>query len=189
MEYTCRGLLERTESLAIRPIKVDYLVRPGRDGGVRTTGAQMLALRRGQYQHALLILDHEGSGATEEPLELEQRLDSVLSAAWTDSAKAIVIEPELDIWMWGSDNALKQVLNWPHEMPIREWIVNHGFGLHSNGKPARPKEALEAVFPECNLPRSASNYQNIVRKISLQRCSDAAFRRLRDRLQQWFGQK
>ena len=55
-----------------------------------------------------------------------------------------------------------------------------------NEKPERPKEALEAVFRICRLPMSAANYQKIANRISLSRCLDPAFLRLRDRLRIWF---
>jgi hypothetical protein len=88
--------------------------------------------------------------------------------------------------MWGSDNKLAEILHWPHSEPIREWLTQRGFEFLPNGKPVRPKEALEAIFPVCRMPRSAAIYQKIATNISLARCEDAAFHRLRDPLQLWF---
>jgi len=186
MQFTLHAGLERTESLGIRPISFDFRQHPNRDSGARSGGAQMLALERNRFHHALLVLDHEGSGAGGSPLELERDLDARLSQAWGRKAKAIVIAPELEVWMWGSDNVLAEVLCWPRDEPIREWLVKQGFAFQSDGKPSRPKEALEAVFPICRLPRSASNYHKVANRISLSRCSDLAFQRLKAQLQQWF---
>jgi hypothetical protein len=186
MERTLQGGLERPQSLGIRPITFDFRQHPGRDGGTRTSGAQILALETSRFSHAMLVLDHEGSGTEQEPLELEHNLDSQLAGTWEKNAKAIVIAPELDAWMWGSDNKLAELLHWPHSEPIREWLTHRGFEFHPNGKPRRPKEALEAIFPVCRMPRSSAIYQKIATNISLTRCEDAAFHRLRAQLQLWF---
>lgn len=188
MEFTLRAGLSRPESLSIRSISVDFRQHPNRDGGSRTTGARLLSLDHGRFHHALMVLDHEGSGASESAVELEKRLDSELAGTWGDRAKAIVIDPELDVWIWGSDNLLAQVFAWPHSsVGIRDWLSNQGHAIRSDGKPQRPKESLEAVFAECRLPRSAANYQRVATQISLVNCQDPAFARLKITLQQWFG--
>lgn len=186
MERTLQGGLERPQSLGIRPVTFSFRQHPGRDGGTRTSGAQILALETSRFSHALLVLDHEGSGTDLAPLELERSLDGQLASAWGENAKAIVIAPELDAWMWGSDNKITELLNWPLAESIREWLSHRGFAFHPNGKPLRPKEALEAIFPVCRLPRSSAIYQKIASNISLSRCEDPAFHRLRDQLQSWF---
>lgn len=186
MQFSLQGGLERPQSLGIRPITFDFRQHPGRDGGTRTSGAQILALEKSRFSHALLVLDHEGSGTRETPLELEHSLDEQLAETWGDRGKAIVIAPELDIWMWGSDNKLAEILRWPKPESIRQWLQEREFEFEANGKPRRPKEALEAVFPVCRLPRSAALYQKITASMSLARCEDAAFHRLRERLQGWF---
>jgi len=186
MEFALRGALSRHHALGINPVTVDFRQHPNRDGGARTTGPEILALEADRFRHALLVLDHEGSGSSETAVELEKALDKELEATWGDRAKAIVIEPELDTWMWGSDNLLRQLLNWPFNESIREWLKNKGFEFAPDNKPERPKEAMEAVFPVCRMPRSASNYQRIAERISLSRCSDEAFNRLQGRLREWF---
>lgn len=186
MERTLQGGLERPQSLGIRPITFDFRQHPGRDGGTRTSGAQILALERNRFSHALLVLDHEGSGTEQVPLELENTLNSQLAGTWGERAKAIVIAPELDAWMWGSDNKLAELLHWPFPESIREWLAKRGFEFQPNGKPLRPKEALEAIFPACRMPRSSAIYQKIATNISLTRCEDPAFHRLKAQLQFWF---
>lgn len=187
MQFAMQGGLDRPTSLGIREIFFDFRQHPGRDGGARSSGAQVLALEKARFSHALLILDHEGSGAGElDALALETQLDEKLKSTWGDRAKAIVIAPEVDIWMWGSDNKLAEILKWPRQESIRDWLQDSGFAVTENGKPQRPKEALEAVFRACKLPRSSAAYQQIAAGISLARCEDPAFMRLRDQLQRWF---
>ena len=44
MPYALRGALARPEALGIRTMTFDFRTHMGRDGGARTTGAEMLAL-------------------------------------------------------------------------------------------------------------------------------------------------
>ena len=116
-------------------------------------------------------------------LMVERLLDQVdlapaETATWQERAKSIVIEPEADIWLWGSDNAMQQVLRWTDSMPIRAWLQEKGFDFTSEGKPKRPKEAFEEVVRKCQLPRSSSLYSEITGKVSLSRCTDSAYQRL-----------
>jgi hypothetical protein len=186
-EFALKGALVRHVALGIRPIQFEIRQHVGRDGGARKTGAEMLALQRRQYRHGLLVLDFEGSG-TDHPnaVALEQELDAKLANHWNDMAKSIVIEPELDIWVWGSDNAIEQVIGWPTGQPVRTWLREQAFEFDANEKPVRPKEALEAALSVPNQPRSSALYKQIASSISLARCRDKAFMRLKHQLQSWF---
>lgn len=186
MEHTIRAGLERPESLGIRRISFEILQHVQRDGGVRSTGAELIRLMRRAYSHALVVLDHEGSGAQEPPEGLEAHLDGELRPVWGTDAKAIAIVPELEAWVWGSDNALKPALAWPHEMSIRTWVSMAGFTVSNEGKPDRPKEAFEAVLRECQVPRSSAVYASIAARLSIPLCTDRALKRLRDQLRTWF---
>ena len=186
-QFALKGALGRPTALGIHPIEFEFRVHPGRDGGTRKTGPEMLALDRRRFDHALLVLDFEGSGTDLPSAEdLEVQLDRRLSEYWKDAAKSIVIAPELDVWVWGADNAIETAIEWPAGQGLREWLRNKGFTLEANGKPTRPKEALEFALTLPSLPRSSALYQTIAEKISLRRCSDEAFIRLRNQLVKWF---
>ncbi len=188
MEFTMRGLLGRHLSLAVRPLSFEIKVHPGRDGGVRRSGAAALRPLRSQFQHALLMLDWEGSGADETTaVALEQSLDAQLAPTWGGHGKAIVIDPEVDVWVWGSDNLMQSLLEWHGLRGIRDWLLEQEFELGENAKPKRPKEAFEKVMSHLEKPRSSYFYGLIAGRISLERCEDPAFGRLQDALKGWFG--
>jgi hypothetical protein len=188
MEFSLRGALGRPASLSIRPVTYEIITHPGRDGGTRSSGAQLLRLQRSRFSHALMVFDHEGSGSDLTPEEEERRLDTLLADTWDERAKSIAISPELEAWMWGSDHALAEAIGWRHPEPPRAWALDQGFEFNDQTKPLRPKEALLEVFKKCRQQISASLYQAIASKISLARCTDPAFVRLRGTLQQWFPQ-
>jgi hypothetical protein len=187
MEFAIKGALNRPQALRIRSVQFEFRTHSGRDGGVRTSGSSLLKLEKRRFRHALMVLDYEGCGVDgRSPLELEQELDNELHCEWGNNAKALVIDPELDIWMWGSDHALQEVFSWTHPILIREWLLQHQFELSATGKPQRPKEALAAVLKECGLPRSSANYMRVASRISLARCTEPSFLRMRKELQAWF---
>jgi hypothetical protein len=189
-QFALMGALGRHEALVIRPIKFEFIVHPGRDGGVRKTGAELLRLERKDFSHALLLLDFEGSGtAYGDAITLEKELDIKLAKDWGADGKAIVIQPELDIWMWGTDNVVERAIGWPADGPrLRDWLRGRGFEIDYKGKPARPKEALEGALRVSKRPRSSALYEEISRTVSLAKCSDDAFLRLRKQLADWFPQ-
>jgi hypothetical protein len=185
--FALKGVLSRPMALGIRPIEFEFRVHPGRDGGARESGPEVLALERRLFRHALLLLDFEGCGTDLLNAKLlETQLDERLFLRWQDAAKSIVIEPELDVWVWGSDNAVETAIEWPPGGHVREWLRDRGFTFWANDKPARPKEALEEALRIPALPRSSAVYQKIAEKISLQRCRDESFIRLRNKLVKWF---
>ncbi len=186
-QYAIKGGIVRHLALGIRPLEVQFLTHPYRDGGVRTGGVALLALERRRFEHALLVMDYEGSGAGRQGVaELEADLDHQLSLMWGDNGKAIVIEPEVDMWMWGAAYILGELFDWSEPLHIRDWLVTKGYVFDTNGKPHRPKEALELVCRHQRIPRSSSLYEQIASRISLRRCSDSAFLRLSATLQEWF---
>ncbi len=186
-QFALRGALQRPQAMGIRRIEFDFRVHPGRDGGTRKTGPEILKLEKRRFRHAMLIRDFEGSGSEcTDAVSLEEHLDVRLNNTWHGCAKSIVIEPESDIWLWGSDNTMQQVLRWTAPIPIRTWLQNRGYNFNSEGKPERPKEAFEEVVRRCQLPRSSSLYEEITGKLSLKRCTDSAYHRLAAKLTEWF---
>jgi hypothetical protein len=143
-------------------------------------------VERRAFRCGLLLLDHEGSGTAGRAQDLEAELDQQLATAWGDAAKAIVVAPEIDAWMWGNETHLRALLDWDFPEGIREWLVSQGFVFSGNGKPERPKEAFGAACRRARTPRSSGQYRSIAERTSLQRCEDPAFQRLRAACLRWF---
>jgi hypothetical protein len=186
-QFVLRGVLQRFQALGIRPIEFEFRTHPGRDGGVRSTGAGILAGEHRRFNHALMLIDHEGSGAEKRSaIDLEDRLDGQLGIVWGSRAKAIVIDPEVDVWVWGAENIMRNLLDWQAAENVRDWLKAHGHSFDSAGKPKRPKEAMELLVKFRQQPRSSALYEKLASRISLHRCSDAAYLRMRAKLREWF---
>jgi hypothetical protein len=188
IKFLVAAALCRCAALRIRPIDFEIGTHPQRDPGMRTNGVDLVRPQRRRFAHALLIFDKEGCGDDAASTEaLEPALDRQLADVWGTQAKAIAIEPESDIWIWGADTAIAQALGWEEPVAIRAWLATAGFAFAPNGKPHRPKEAAEALVRQIGLPRSSATYGRIAERISLRRCTDPSFGRLVAALRRWFA--
>jgi hypothetical protein len=190
-QFAVRGILSRHHSLGIRPLNPDYLLHPGKDPGVLHTAHEFLRAFTKVYAHALVLMDREGSGRDAAPRgELEARIEAGLGkSGWEDRAAAVVIDPELDVWVWSDSSHVDRELGWSHRQPdLRSWLTTKRILAEGAVKPERPKEALEAALREVRKPRSSALYEALALKLSLAKCTDPAFGKLRTVLQRWFSE-
>lgn len=191
MQAGVSSMLQRHAALGIRAVTADILRHPEKDCGCRTGGIEFLSAFVNQYDHALLMFDYEGCGVEKRNVqELEEEIETSLREKWGDKGVVVVIAPELDIWVWSDSPHVERVLGWTGRTPkLRSWLVAQGFKSPSQEKPTRPKEALEGALRVARKPRSSSIYQSLAKKVSLARCNDRAFIKLKTTLQQWFKEE
>ena len=65
IEYGMRGLLGRPEALGIRPIQFKIYVHPQHDPGCVARAQEFLRPFSSDYNHALVVFDHQGCGREE----------------------------------------------------------------------------------------------------------------------------
>ena len=190
MEAGLRSLLKnRAKALGVRPISFDTRAHGEHDPGCWKRGDTFLQSFAKQYAHGLVVFDHEGSGQERVPIpELERLLGARLAErGWGDRAAVVVIEPELEAWVWTDSPKLEHVLGWrDHQPRLRSWLGSRGLWNAGDIKPSDPKNALEAALAEVQRPRSASIYDAIGSSVGLASCVDPAFIRLKTVLQSWF---
>ena len=188
MEAAVGGMMGRHASLGIRPVIPDIRRHPEKDCGCRTGGIEFLSPFANRYDHALLMFDFEGCGVESKAAqEIENEMEEALGKHWGERGSVVVIDPELDIWVWSDSPHVDQILGWADRTPnLRNWIVSQGYMLPDQGKPIRPKEALEKALYVAKKPRSSAIYQSLAERVSLARCSDRAFKKLRETLKKWF---
>lgn len=189
MELAIRGILTRRQSLSIREVSADVYTHPQRDPGCARRCDDFLRSFCRQYRHALVLFDLEGSGypgRSREHLESDVE-DRLASSGWHDRAAAVVLEPELEAWVWSDSPHVPKVLGWSSaEMELHSWLRSKGLLGIEEVKPVRPKEAMEAVLVQSRKRRSSSLYSELAQRVSVHRCSDRAFLKFISRLQQWF---
>lgn len=186
MEAVMDALLRRHEALGIRPIQFEVVVHPRRDPGVFHEGVAFLRPLQPKFAHGLLLLDAAWDGA---PSNLQRRMDDALETVRPRSwAKAVIVDPELEVWVWSDSPQVERALGWSGRVPgLRGWLEQNGLWQAGNPKPLDPKQAMERALWEARKPRSSAIYRSLAHTVSLDRCRDRAFLRLRSILKNWFG--
>jgi hypothetical protein len=189
IEATVLGLLSRPQSLAIRRISAVIRTHPEKDPGCFLRAHDFLRAFRSHYARAIVMFDREGCGSEAlSRVALEAAVeDRLRKNGWDDRAKTIVIDPELESWVWSDSPEVDRILGWVARSPVlRSWLWEKGFLQEGTVKPRRPKEAVEAALRVVHKPRSSAIYQDLAMSVSLRRCTDPAFTKLRATLQSWF---
>jgi len=189
MEFALAGILNRPESIGIRVMTYQVYPHPNRDPGCLRESHNFLRPFTSQFKHALVVFDEEGCGKEHcGRKELEGEVKSRLSeSGWGDRAEALVIEPELEAWVWSDSPHVQSVLGWQEQgCSLRDWLTDQGYLEQQKVKPNRPKEAMEDVLRLMKKPRSSALYRELAEKVSLKRCQDASFTKLKNILRQWF---
>lgn len=180
---------DRRESLGIRHVTHDIRKHPRRDPGCLREAASVLEVFRRRSSHALVLFDHDGCGReNDRPEVLEQAVLNQLEASgWEGRAAVLVLAPELEIWVWSESPEVERVFGWEGDRhSLSDFLMDNGIQRDATGKFLPPKEALELMLKKTGLKRSSSMYGKLARTVSLQRCSDPAFARLKELLRAWF---
>ena len=190
MEHAVKGILARHQSLDLRPIRYQMFVHPHRDPGCRQWAAGFLRVQLRRFDHALVLFDREGCGQEDKSREeLEREGEDALGReGWGERAAVVVLDPELEAWVWSDSPKVDEHLGWQgHEPDLRSWLRARSQLGDGETKPSRPKEAMEQALREVGQRRTSARYQDLAQSVSLQRCSDAAFQKLGTTLQRWFA--
>lgn len=192
IEMALRGVLGRHESLGIRKISAEFLVHLQHDPGCVRTSDRLLRSYVNSTRYAIVVLDHEGSGRESVARdELETEVEAHLAQnGWPDRAAVIVIEPELENWVWSESPEVDVALGWGGREPhLRTWLRENSLWSQDDAKPARPKKAMQLALREVRKPWSSSIHGQLAQKVSLSRCTDPAFDKLKSTLRNWFSQE
>jgi len=174
MDYGVRGLLSRPQALGIHPVQAEIYIHPRRDPGCAREAHAFLRPFVGDYRHAIVMFDRSGSG--QEGLSAHALSDEVrgrLAAnGWDDRAEVIVLDPELEVWVFASSPHVERCLGWRSRVRLRRWLERQNLWAPDQAKPESPREALEKALFEAKQPRSSSIYQCLAQRVSIRGCVD-----------------
>ena len=187
MEVTARALLENPTKLDIRNLQFHIHRHPEHDPGCHTKAATYLRNYIDTYRHALVIFDRDGCGSTAPRDQIQQKVEQDLHRnGWADSAKAIVIEPELETWIWTSSPITATTLGCDSLTDLQSLLERHDLCRPGNPKPPDPKKAMRFVCRQNRVKPSSTLFGNIASKATSSRCQDPSFVDFRKTLQDWF---
>lgn len=123
IESAFAELLRRHQAFDIRPIDFQILVHPQRDPGCFHHAAPFLRPLRSDCRHALVVLDRAWESApTRDPDDLTRRAEARLTGDWGSDARVLVIDPELEVWVWSDSPHVAPALGWTtHDVDLRGW--------------------------------------------------------------------
>ncbi len=186
-EKTISTLLDsRRESLQIAAVSYEIYPHEGHDPGVFVGAGDFLSIFTNQFRYALVVLDAAWAGQPGSANEIVSKIQMDLDqTGWHGRSNVIVIDPELEIWVWSDSPHVPQILGleWGE---IHRFAEENDYWLSGVPKPYRPKELLDDILQRTNKRRSAALFVKLAMAVSLDRCHDPAFNRFRATLHEWF---
>lgn len=187
-----RAVLERSDPVAACRLDFDVQVHLERDGGCRKKAATYLRSSLKRFRYCMVVFDRHGCGSRESREAIQQAVESDLARnGWSERAKVIVIEPELEAWIWGDLRTASEHVGWPGDhTALRKWLAYKGHWPRGQDKPREPKRAMQESMSRSPLRRkprrSARVYRKIAESARFDGCRDPAFNELRETLGKWF---
>lgn len=188
MEATITQLFQRTESLGTRVFEYEVVSHPDSDPGCFKNSEEILNAYCSTTEHALVILDYEWGGVpASSGSELEDQLEESLNRRYKEGwARAVVIEPELETWVFSTSPHVAKILGWSSNKHLRSALASINLWQAEQPKPSDPKAALEEALRRKQISRSSSIYRQLAKKVSTRYCTDRSFNRLKSLLKGWF---
>lgn len=190
-----RSLLKRQQALGIRKVLYEIERHPLRDCGMVQSAAELVRMKKGQYNKVLLIWDHHGSGREhrQHPQDVAGEVQEKLNSyTWLGNSAVAVLIPELEQWLWFGEQALAAYYRIPMNT-LHDWIQLRSDQIQSPADTLRrdkPKELFEYIVREkikrTISPRDFEGIGAIISVPALERCQ--TFSLITDTLRKWFAQ-
>lgn len=192
LEEAAAALLRRTDDLDLGSFRFEVRRHPNHDGGCRTGAANFLRPFLRRYRRSLVLFDRDGCGSNLPRAEIQGHVEADLSRnGWADRTKAIVIDPELEAWVWGDLVQTSRILGWKEDAAgLRRCLRSRNLWERRSTKPSDPKTAMRTAMERAprgrRRKRSARLFAEIAGSVAVDDCRDAAFNELKQTLRAWF---
>jgi hypothetical protein len=111
-------------------------------------------------------------------------------SGWEDRSKAIVIDPELENWIWSESPHVADAFGWKNpQQNMLQWAETNFEFTGNSCKPVDPKKCMISVLRETGKPFSMSIHSHIAKHASIAKCQDPAFHKLKETLAEWFSKE
>lgn len=163
-----------------------------RDSGCYKDAVNILRPPQRTHQRALLVFDWHGCGAENKgreavESEVEERLHK---NGWgKDRVAAIVIEPELEAWVWARSPNVADILGWEgNQAGLLSFLQESDLWSAKDPKPKEPKTAMRQALRKKRKPLGAPLFAELALKVGVKQCQDPAFQKFRRTLTRWFSE-
>jgi hypothetical protein len=114
---------------------------------------------------------------------IRDRITKRLEESW-EQFIVIVIEPELEAWVWQDNPNVARALKCP--IDFRAILAASGHWPVGSPKPPDPKAAVEYMRRHYRADGSKAAFRRLAETVSVRGCQDPAFNYLCDTLRAWF---
>jgi hypothetical protein len=158
------------------------------DGGIHRRAHALLRPYLPSHQNAVVMLDQHFGGRLPAAVVRGEILNNLLRNGWsTECVEVVVIDPELEVWLWQRGNPhIARAFRYNESVSLEVFLEAAGFWPATALKPARPKDAARLLIRQCNAGVPMVVYSRIVENISVRGCQDPAFNLLASALRRWF---
>lgn len=176
----------------INPESNDDIYRvPGRtDGSLWKHAHDYLRSFRDQYEHAVIVLDadfdpHPGAAAVQTKIS-----QALVGSGWDAGRFAvIVIEPELEAWLWAPNLNVAQAFGHADFNRLRQTLEREQLWNPGEPKPHDLKRARDRAAHLGGKRTGGPIFKGVFSEMSkraCERCVEPGFKLLRGTLQRWF---
>ena len=161
------------------------------DGGIHRRAHELLRPYRRSHRNALVVLDQMFGGQRPATEVREEILENLQRSGWlASSAEVIVIDPELEVWLWQRDNPhVAKAFRYNGPSTLEGLLESQGLWPARTPKPLKPKEAARWLLRKYRPGSPMVVYARIAANVSVIGCQDPAFNLLVDALRRWFPVK
>ncbi len=167
----------------------DIFNQPGNtDGAVHTRAHEILRPYLNTHRRALVLLDWQFGGERPAIEVRDEILGNLRHSGWRQPEKdceVIVIDPELEVWLWQDNPNVAQAVCFP-DGGLREHLRTQGIWPAGQLKPTNPKDTMQDLIRKHRAGAFMAVYSKIARSVGGSKCQDASFGQLRAALQTWF---
>ncbi len=194
MEAVLRTFFERQAvqktlgcgELAIDPVQDIFRDPVHTDGGVHRRAHEILRRYLRTHRRALVFLDQQfGAERPADQVRLEI-LENLRRNGWADRCEVVVIDPELEVWMWQESPHVARAVGHRGNRSLRQQLAEEGEWPDDLEKPRAPKETLQRLIRENRVGVATGVYCDIAKQVSVRGCTDASFRHFLTTLRSWF---
>ena len=156
-----------------------------RNGGVFKRAHELLRPYLNTHRRALVVLDQQ-FGAERPAEEVRKEiLDRLRRNGWDDRCEVVVIDPELEVWLWQDKSHVERALRFSGAS-LRAHLEGTGEWPAEAAKPLAPKETIQALIRPHKALKTKVVYSRIARAVSVDGCTDPAFLSFAETLRCWF---
>ncbi|WP_328468768.1 hypothetical protein OHA21_52650 [Actinoplanes sp. NBC_00393] len=163
----------------------DIVVATRRDPEVYGLAHELLRPYVATHRHAVVMVDNEWDGSPGAK-NIHDRISKNVSQEWDEYA-VVVLDPELEAWLWQDNPNLAGALGCPPD--FRHILTVGGHWPAGQDKPGDPKAALEHLRRRHRADPSKAVFHRVAGRVSVKNCIDPAFLQLRDTLRDWFPEE